>query len=139
MQRVCGNTSKKTVYEGLAKEYPPEFFQALDKMPEPGPGYAWILGVTDNTDLDPEFLRALDASSRRNMSPLADYLKSDRPLGRKERDRLARFLPKATGKHGQSTQLRAAANRAEFFYTELRNLNRMRGIRDHGECGLMKE
>jgi len=130
---------KKSAYDGIATALPPEFFQFLDNMPEPGPGYMWTIGVSENTGLNAEFVEALNSSSKRNMTPLADYLKSDHPLGRTERDRLARFLPKATRKHAHSTQARAAANMAELFYKKLRELNRAQGIKDHGECGPMKE
>ena len=54
-------------------------------------------------------------------------------MGRKERDRLARFLPKVAGKHAHATQVRAAARMAEFFYKELRKRNRARGIKDQGQ------
>jgi hypothetical protein len=73
------------------------------------------------------------------MWPLAEYLLSDQPLGPKEREKLARRLPKGTHiGRPRNHQIRGASHLARLFYERLREKNKADGIRDHGHCDNMK-
>jgi hypothetical protein len=110
----------------------------MKALPEPGPSMMWTITVSPK--LNPEFVNALRECSADDMAPLAAYLASDKPLGPRERKRLAAMLPEGrkTGRP-KNTQLRAAASAAAFFYKEWRALNEKQGIADHGRCGAMKD
>ena len=122
------------VIKKLHKETPVDFIRSL---PEPGPGMMWTV-ERRREGLSDEFVAALDASSDSDMSPLADYLASDKPLSPEERRVLARRLPKRTTGRPKNTQLRAATSVACMFYEEWRASNKKLRISDHGHCDDMK-
>jgi hypothetical protein len=117
---------------------PADLAQNILSCPKPGEGHSCHLAVYPK--VEPKFKEALRASSQEDMTLLADYLTSDEPLGRNERDRLARMLPKGqkTGRP-QKAQLRAAATVAVMFYKALRTANKAFGVKDHGHSAEMKE
>jgi hypothetical protein len=134
---------KDAVSKGLAGEIPPDVLHAvhhlMDELPEAGPGNTWTIGLSNYEGLNLAFVEALEKSDEKNMSALAEYLKSDQPLGPKERERLARRLPKGTRiGRPHNRQVRAAASVARMFYKRLRELNKARGVKDHGHCDDMK-
>jgi hypothetical protein len=130
------NRWRETALEGVRREAPVELLQSV---PEPGPGMSWVIAWYD-PKLDPNFIEALKKTTEDDKSSLAAYLTSDKPLGRRERERLARLLTK-TRKTGRppNVQLQAAASLAMMFYKEWRALNKKQGISDHGYCRDMKD
>jgi hypothetical protein len=140
------------VIEGLKKEM--EIFrgadlaQMADAMPEPPPGHLLELKVStpdcalaatitrgeswrgvaymDLRGLSPEFAEAyLEYLYRGNAALLNDYLKSEKPLNKKERKRMAGLLPKGskTGRP-RNLQIRGAADLAWRFYRWLQKTNK---------------
>jgi hypothetical protein len=131
--------------EGIKRELlPPRIEELADRLSETmarkvGRGWAWTIASRRPDIAEPEFLDALDASSQDDMSPLAAYLASEKPLGPKERERLAKFLPKpAKMGRPKNHQLRGAAKMAVMFYREWRSMNQRMGTKDHGHADEMK-
>ena len=120
----------------LQEMLPPETAQELRAL-EPGE-IAMLAAPWDR--VEPKFAEAFHASSHEDMTPLADYLTSDEPLGRNERARLARMLPKPkkTGRP-RKEQLQGAAMMAGVLYKLMRLMNKDTGIKDHGHSAEMKE
>jgi hypothetical protein len=123
--------------EKLHKDIGPEVLELLRSMPEPGEGRMWT-ATRRKEGLSDEFVAALDACSDSDMSPLADYVASDKPLSAEERRVIARKLPKRKAGRPKDTQLRAAASVAWDFYQEWRDQNKRLGISDHGHGDEMK-
>jgi hypothetical protein len=98
----------------------------------------WIAGPYKK-GLSPEFIKALEASTKTDMSPLADYVSSDKPLSKEERKIIAGRLPRRKTGRPKNAQLRGAASMAWMFYQEWRSRNKSLGIPDHGHCDDMKD
>jgi hypothetical protein len=105
----------------------------LRSIPEPGEGMMWT-AAPRKAGLSDEFVQALEASTDTDMSPLADYIASDKPLSKEEREVLSRKLPKRKTGRPKNSQLRGAASMAWMFYQEWRKLNKELGVSDRG-CG----
>jgi hypothetical protein len=125
------------VIEKLHTDITPEMCELLRSMPEPGEGMMWT-AARRKKGLSDEFMDALDACSDSDMSPLADYVASDKPLSPEERKVVARRLPKRKTGRPKDVQLRAAASIACDFYEEWRDHNKRLGIPDHGHGDDMK-
>jgi hypothetical protein len=155
-----------TITKGLKKEMEifrvDELAQMADAMPEPPAGYElelkvstpdctvaatitrseswWGAAYMDLRGLSPEFAEAcLEHLYRGNATPLRDYVKSEKPLNEKERERLARLLPKGskTGRP-RNLQIRGAADLAWRFYRMLLEINKDSGVADRGCSDDMK-
>jgi hypothetical protein len=111
------------ITDGLKEEKIPDaamWHKIADALPKPAPGrmnefkftspdadYMVSIARHDSgygiafihlDDLDPELQKAYSESFRReDMTSLTDYLKSDKPLGKKERKTLVSLLPKDRG------------------------------------------
>jgi hypothetical protein len=133
LRQVC----RDAAVEGCQREFPPELLEAIRKAPEPGPGMMWTV-ARRKKGLSDEFVAALDACTDSDMSPLADYLLSDKPLSKEERRVIARKLPKRTSGRPKDHQLRAAASVACMFYNAWRSRNKKLAASDHGHCDEMK-
>jgi len=139
-----------------------ELAQMADTMPKPAPGHelrvnlsssdcavaatlmrgdSWkAAAYTDLRGISPEFAEAyLEHLYRGNTTPLRDYVKSEKPLNKKEREKLARLLPKdkRTGRP-RNLQIRGAAEVAWDFYRRLREMNEATGVADRGCADDMK-
>ena len=99
-------------------------------------------------DLDPEFRGALWGHFHRDqgsLSPLVQYLMSERPLGSNERRALAAVLAATNDDSSigigrpQDTELRLAATTACIMYHQWCQFNKKNGIPDHGHRGEMKD
>ena len=150
--------------QGLKKfteEFPDSagLMRAANTMPSPKPGYVaelkitspdyiatltrydggWGVALAELRGLEPEFVKAYSESTREDMAPLAKYLSSEKPLGAKERAKLARLLPKGN-KIGRprNHQIRGAAHLAWMFYRKLREMNKASGVADWGRSDDMK-
>jgi hypothetical protein len=110
----------------------------MERLPEPGPNNYWEI-KRRKEGLSEEFIKALDASTDEDMSPLAGYLSAHRQPSREELEIISRRLPKRKTGRPQDTQLRAAASVAWMFYRRWRELNKAMHIRDHGHCAEMKD
>jgi hypothetical protein len=129
---------RENALEGIKRELPPQLISLMESLPEPGPGNMWEI-KRRREGLSDEFMEALNASTDDDMSPLANYVASDKPLSQEERKVLSLRLPKRKTGRPQDTQLRTAASIACMFYKEWRELNKRLQVRDHGHCPEMKE
>lgn len=91
-----------------------------------------------------EFLAAVYQCSKGRPQYLIDYLRSDRPITKADRDNLAQLFegdPEQKPKRGRprARALRSAAFEAAFFYKCWRDENRRFGVRDHGQGDAMKD
>lgn len=157
---------KAAVTHGLKEELGrmnhDQWYQAADTLPEPenGGGYEITatspdadysvklyrypgghgVGFADLRGLDPEFVRVCNEyAHREDPAILVDYLKSEKPLGTKERHWLARLWPKRK-KEGRprNVQIRGAAKLAWRFYRQLQEMNKASGVNDRGCSDDMK-
>jgi hypothetical protein len=150
--------------EGLKKEMETfegaKLTQIAETMPVPPPGHQLELKVStagcaaslsrsegwysvaymDLRGLSPEFVEAyLECLYRDNSDSLRDYLKSGKSLGPKEREKLARLLPKSKkGGRPRNNQLRGASELAWIFYRRLQQMNKASGIAVRGQSDDMK-
>lgn len=99
-----------------------------------------LVVIFDGVPLKPGFGDALSNFARGNPSRLVAYLRSDRPLGRSERNLIAEVLDQNQSRPGRPTNdlLRTAATAASRFFDAWRTANKERGIKDHGRRGEMK-
>ena len=118
--------------ERMAALVPQEVLTTAQSSP------AWMITMTDYTGCSPEFKAAHKSSSRRDMSPLADYLALGKALGPEEREKLARMLPKKQDGRPRNNQIRGATDIAWAFYRVLRDMNKESGVSDWGHCDDMK-
>ncbi len=101
------------------------------------------LSYIEEWAIDRDFLKACRALDESNPGPLAEYLRSDRPLGKMERDLLGRLLwqlvqpGKAKGRPRSEKMMLAFY--ALDFYRGLRQRNKRLGIKDHGHGNSMKD
>jgi len=127
---------RQRVLRGLQRDdVPVDLFR---KFPDPPPGWEWT-AKRYKEGLSPEFIDALEASSEGDMSPLADYVASEKPLSKGERELVSRKLTTRKSGRPKNAQLRGAATLAGMFYSEWRRLNKKLCTRDHGHCDEMKE
>jgi len=124
------------VLRGLERDdVPVDLFR---EFPDPPPGCVWT-AKRRREGLSPEFIDALEASREGDMSPLADYVASDKPLTKEERELVSRKLFRRKQGRPMNAQLRGAATLAGMFYSEWRRLNKKLCTPDHGHCDEMKE
>jgi hypothetical protein len=89
----------------------------------------------------PELAAAIAEYHAGKSSHLVDYLLSDRPVGRRERDGLAWAIgrnSKASPHRPANASLRYAATLAMAIYKEWRDRNQKAGITNHGHANEMK-
>lgn len=93
---------------------------------------------------DLSFWGAICVAVNGDVSPLADYLNSDRPLSRRDRENLALYVSGHWADYrrpGQPPKImhKTIAAAALEFYEDWRQHNRAQCIRDRGQAGPMKD
>src|SRR5262245_20881008 len=108
---------REATQKGIERRY--GSLEFLRKIPDPPAGtlcpdcgeehhFLWT-AAPYKKGLSPEFIEALEASTETDMTPLADYISSDKPLSKEEREVLSRKLPKRKPGRPKNSQLRGAA------------------------------